>query len=199
MSPCTYIGFFIVFNSSSVFQYRSHRYLGLLFPMSRWLRICGPFKTSLWRLSSALDISRSCSLPFIISIPISSSSSPALCAIEVRRAPARDTLDWDRSKVVKAPWPLVAIGLDASWLAWNPRVRGVCGVRGGSMGSMADILSVTRQTGRTFSQQRALPDHREIAVVTTMIGRSQDRKKSALRPRPRAIISLSAARSQLCK
>lgn len=37
------------FNSSSVFQYLFHLYLGLLFPINRILRICGPNSTELAR------------------------------------------------------------------------------------------------------------------------------------------------------
>jgi hypothetical protein len=50
----TNIGFFILFNSSFVFQYCLHRYLGLLLPIRRMLLICGPLSSRVECLSTLL-------------------------------------------------------------------------------------------------------------------------------------------------
>lgn len=106
-----YIGFFIPFNSSSVFQYLSHLYRGLLFPIRRWLRICGPLRTALRRLS--LKSSRSSNTLR----GRSSSSKKSLPGSDPdERRVVYDPFDWFLISLVKVPWPCVAIGLVLSVL-----------------------------------------------------------------------------------
>jgi hypothetical protein len=122
----TYIGFFIFFNSSSVFQYFSHLYLGLLFPIRRWLRIWGPLRRSLKRLSSlrlkSSDSSNSLEFLRNLSSPLFSSSNTSGVSLPSRKEDGRrckfvrDVCERDLIKLFNTPFPCVAIGCASSVL-----------------------------------------------------------------------------------
>lgn len=115
----TYIGFFMTFNSSSVFQYLFQLYLGLLFPINRILRICGPYSTELARRNWG-DSSPS------HRHDIRSPTSSSLTIIDG----ARDVLERVRINEFKTPALCSAIGL-SSLSGRNPFRRGMWPCLGG--------------------------------------------------------------------
>jgi len=127
----TYIGFFICFSSSSVFQYCRQLYLGLLLPIKRILRMRGSLRMLLARLSSAARCGSSkLSRPRRIAKPASSSlgvdgSRPATIDEERRCCvfAAREVADRDLMRLLRVPLPCVAIGLLSSLNGRKPRRR----------------------------------------------------------------------------
>lgn len=112
------------FNSSSVFQYLFHLYLGLLFPINRILRICGPYSTELARRDWAVS---SPSHRHDTRSP--TSSSPAVMD-GVRLSLWSDVLERVRINEFNTPELCSAIGL-SSLSGRNPLSRGMWPSLGG--------------------------------------------------------------------
>ena len=107
----------MTFNSSSVFQYLFQLYLGLLFPINRILRICGPNSTELarrdWGVSSPSHRHDRCS-PTSSSLAITDGGGLSLWS---------DVLERVRINVFSTPALCTAIGL-SSLSGRNPFSRG---------------------------------------------------------------------------
>lgn len=101
----SHIGFFMPLSSSSLFQYRSHRYRGLLLPMSFMLRASGPWRICVNRASSRRSLSMSSSSLRIHAprIDPASSSSDACLSVDGGQDPARLCCERLRIRDVKAP------------------------------------------------------------------------------------------------